>query len=130
MILNSNTVRPLADWLGVFASSACAVHCLLIPVLLVSGTALPMSLLGGESFHQAMVWIILPVALIAFGLGFLRHRDRRVLALAVVAAVGMILSVTLPHEVIGESAEKVLTLFSATFLIYAHFRNYKICRNT
>ena len=77
----SGMIRTIADWLGIAASSACAVHCILLPTLLVTGTVLPATVFADERFHEAMLWMILPAAIVAFGMGCWRHKDRWVMAL-------------------------------------------------
>ena len=123
-------VRTIADWFGIAASSACAMHCILVPTLLVTGTVLPATVLGDESFHQAMMWVILPAAIVAFGIGCWRHKDRWVLALGMIGLTGMVLSVAVLHDVTGEVGERIVTLLSAAVLVAAHYRNFQICRSS
>lgn len=123
-------VRTIADWLGIAASSACAMHCILVPTLLVTGTVLPAFLLTDELFHVAMLWMILPTAIVAFGIGCWRHKDRWVLALGMIGLAGMVLSVAVLHDLVGEVGERVVTLLSAAFLVGAHVRNFQLCRSS
>ena len=123
-------LRTIADWFGIAASTACAMHCALLPTLLVTGMVLPATLLGDESFHQAMIWMILPAAIVAFGVGCWRHKDRRVMVLAVAGLSGMVLAVSVLHDIIGETGERIATLLSAAVLIAAHYRNYRLCRSS
>ena len=122
--------RTVADWFGIAASTACAVHCILIPTLLVMGTVIPISFLADESFHYAMLWIILPAAIIAFGIGCWRHKDSWVFALGMTGMAGMVLAVSVLHDVIGETGERIATVIFAAILIAAHYRNFKICRSS
>lgn len=128
--LGDTRASSIADWFGIAASAVCAAHCLVVPVLLVTGTLLPASILADEAFHKAMFIFILPAAIIAFGFGCRRHRDRWVIALGVGGVLGMILSITLLHEIAGELGERVGTIFSASILIAAHYRNFRLCRSS
>ena len=128
--LHTGKVRAIADWLGAAASTACAVHCAIAPTLLVTGTVLPASVFGDELFHLATVWVILPAALVAFGIGCWRHKDGWVLALGATGLIGMALTVTVIHDVAGEAGERMATLLFAAVLIAAHYRNFKLCRST
>ena len=123
-------ITSIADSFGIMASTVCALHCILIPVLLVSGTVLPVPFLSDESFHKAMVWLILPTALLAFSIGCWRHKDRWVLTLGLVGLTGMILSATVVHDIVGETGERVVTMLSAAILIAAHYRNFRLCRSS
>ncbi len=104
------------------------MHCILVPTLLVTGTVLPASILGGEFFHLAMIWMILPAAIIAFGIGCWQHKDRWVLGLGIIGLTGIVLSATVLHDVIGEVGEIAGTLLSASILVFAHYRNFRLCR--
>lgn len=121
-------IRPFADGVGILGSAVCALHCVAAPVLLVAGTALPASFLGDEGFHRMLLWAILPAATLAFGLGCWQHKDRWVLLLGVLGLAGLASSAAVPHEVIGELGERVVTVGSAAVLITAHLRNFRRCR--
>ena len=122
-------IRTIADGLGVVGATVCALHCIALPALLVLGSAVPTVFLDGESFHRSMLWLVVPSAVLAFALGCRRHKDRVVLLLGAVGIVGMVLAGTVLHDVVGEAAEKVVTLASAALLIAAHLRNFKLCRS-
>ena len=124
-----NQVRNIADWLGIAASTACGVHCVLLPTLLVTGTVLPASVLGDEAFHQAMLWMILPAAIVAFGIGCWRHKDGWVLGLGMLGLTGMVLAVAVLHDLVGEDGERAVTVLSAAILVAAHIRNFRLCRS-
>ncbi len=129
MDMRKNSLRAIADWLGIVASTACAMHCVLVPVLLVTGTVLPASILAGDFFHLAMIWIILPAAIVAFGIGCRQHKDRWVLVLGVAGLTGIVASATVLHDLVGEGGERVGTLLSGALLVFAHYRNFRLCRS-
>ena len=122
-------IRTLADGLGVIGATVCALHCVALPALLVLGSTIPTVLLGDESFHRSMLWLVIPSAVLAFALGCRRHKDRRVLLLGTFGIAGMVLSGTVLHDLMGEATEKMVTLAAAALLIAAHFRNFKLCRS-
>ena len=119
--------RFLADVVGVCGSTVCALHCLVTPLLLVTGSAFPVSFLGDESFHRMMIWLVFPAGIVAFGLGCWRHKDRVVMLLGVLGIAGLGLSATLLHGLIGELGERVTTVVSAALLVTAHVRNWRLC---
>lgn len=126
--MRSQRTRQLADRIGIASSTLCAVHCLVGPILLVAGTAIPSVWQPDESFHLLLLWAILPAALVAFGLGCWRHKDRWVLALGLVGLMGICAAALAGHERLGEISERALTIGSATLLITAHGRNARLCR--
>lgn len=128
--MRNSSIRPIADWLGITASATCAIHCLLLPTLLVTGAVLPTSFLGDEGFHKAMVWIVVPAAVLAFGIGCRRHKDLGVLVLGFAGISGIVLSAFVLHDVVGEIGERIGTLVSAAVLVSAHYRNLKLCQKS
>ena len=122
-------VRSIADVLGLSASAMCAIHCLLVPLLIITSTTLPVSFLTDESFHRAMLWIVIPSGILAFSLGCWRHRDRFVFLLGMLGITGLCLSAFWLHDLIGEIGERIGTVVSAMTLILAHVHNWKLCRN-
>ena len=123
------SVRSLADGLGLFAATACALHCIALPVVLLVGATIPTILADDESFHQLMLWLVVPSAVIAFGIGCWRHKDRWVLLLGALGVTGLVLSGTVLHDLFGELTEMGVTLVSACLLIAAHLRNFRLCRS-
>lgn len=122
-------IRTIADGLGVIGATACALHCVALPVLLVLGTTVPTVFFLEEGFHKTMLWLVVPSAVLAFAIGCWQHRDRRVLLLGALGLGGMVLAGTILHDLLGETGERVVTLVSAGFLIAAHYRNFKLCRS-
>jgi len=127
--MKSLKIGSLADAVGIFSSVACAVHCLAIPTMLVAGSAIPAALaLPEELFHRVMLLFVVPAAVIAFGIGCKKHKDRRVMVLGSIGIVGMVTSTFFLHDLIGENGERVVVLISAGLLMAAHLRNFKQCR--
>ena len=127
--MSNQRYRSLADWFGIAASTACAIHCLIIPILLVLGTTVPTSIFLDESFHRTLLWVILPAALVAFGIGCRQHKDVWVLTFGAIGLIGIVLSATVIGGWFSENGERVVTLVSAGLLVIAHWRNYRLCRS-
>ncbi|HET9134398.1 MAG TPA: MerC domain-containing protein, partial [Gemmatimonadales bacterium] len=104
------------------------VHCLLGPLLLVAGPTLATIVAPDESFHRAMLWIVIPSAVLAFAIGCRRHRDLLTGVLGGAGLVLFVLAVTWLHDLIGEGGERIVTLASAGMLGAAHVRNFRRCR--
>jgi len=121
-------LRALADATGALGSLACALHCLLLPVLLVSGAVVPVGFFVEEGFHLAMLCLVLPAGVVAFGLGCWKHRDRLVVGLGFAGLVLILAASTVLHPIVGEVGERGLTVVAGAMLITAHARNFRLCR--
>src|SRR5690625_1746124 len=88
-LLRMATVRQSNDWknrgaglldkLGMSASIACAVHCLVLSVLLVMAPVVSMGVFGSEWFHLVFLLLVVAVGAVAFWSGYRIHRQRRLL---------------------------------------------------
>ena len=94
----------------------------------LAGPFTPLLLIRDEGFHQAVLWVVAPAAALAFSTGCLQHKDRAVFLMGGVGMSLLFASVTFAHDLIGETGERLLTIFSASLLIAAHVRNFRLCR--
>ena len=124
----AGSLRPLVDAIGIVSSLLCAVHCLVVPGVLVMGPVMRLVHVDDEVFHFALLWVVLPAALIAFTIGCFDHKDRLVAILGGVGLLVMLAAFMILHEVLGESGERVAVTIASVLLIAAHARNYHLCR--
>ncbi len=128
-IIRITPMQKIIDNLGITISSVCAIHCLLLPAIFLIA---PYSFLASHEFHEALIYFILPCALVAFILGCRKHKDSRV---AVLGTLGIILlgSALLFHDLHhgGQHSEEFITVLitvcGSLLLIFAHLRNRKLC---
>jgi len=130
--MDQNSTKS-TDWLdgtAVVLSGLCLVHCLALPLIVVG-----LPFLSGFSeghLHAQMLVVVLPLSIIALGIGFRRHHDSRVI---VAGAIGMLLLTiggTIAHSQYGIVADRSLTVLGALTLAAAHFYNSALsrrCRN-
>ncbi len=118
----------LMDKLAVTTSAFCAVHCLFLPLLLGVFPALGATMFGKESFHVLLLWLVIPLSLIALTMGCRKHKNRIVAFLGLAGLAFLIGAAALGHDILGEGGERVVTLIGATAIAGAHLRNYALCR--
>lgn len=116
-----------ADKVAIGLSGLCAIHCLVLPLLIVMLPSLASLPLNDERFHLWMVFAVIPISIFALFLGCRRHKNYQVLGFGV---VGLVLLVTaiLGEEIFGEIGEKGFTLAGAAIIAFGHFRNYRLCQ--
>lgn len=117
----------IADKSAITLSILCLAHCAL-PIILYF--AIPffagLAMLTDEIFHVWLLVLIMPISLVAIGLGYRRHRNATTLALALLG-LGMISTATMVgHDLIGHSLEIALTALGSVLVIYGHIRNIKL----
>ena len=122
-------MQKIIDNLGITISSVCAIHCVLLPAIFIIA---PYSFLASHEFHEALIYFILPCAVIAFTLGCRKHGDIKV---ALMGSFGIILlaSSILLHEVFHSEEHSqelitvLMTIAGSIMLILSHIRNRKLC---
>ena len=126
--MNSSPAKGHIDKISIGLSALCAVHCLVLPVVAGVLPALTAVTASHSHFHLLMLIVVIPLSGLALGAGWLRHRDRNVLAHGVCGMGLMMLAVTLGHDLLGDAGERWATLAGTFLLAAGHLRNFRQCR--
>ncbi len=125
-------VQFISDRLAMLLSSLCVIHCLLTPILLISIPALAgVSILNDETFHQILLFFVLPIGVLALSLGYLHHKNKWVVfagvfGLTLLSSPLLVEWVGLGHEVLGEYGEVTITVIASFIIVGAHLINYRL----
>ena len=124
------SITTTLDKLAISTSTVCAIHCLSLPLLLAVFPAVGATIFGQESFHQVLLWVVIPLSVVGLTLGCRRHKDRLVVLLGLVGLVVLILVATMGHSSLGEVGERTATLAGSCAIAIGHIRNYLLCRGS
>ena len=113
---------PESGWdrVGVWVSSVCAVHCLLMPLLLLALPFWPGAHVIHEAAHPVLAVALVPITLMA-----MRKSKEGVLWL--LTGLGLVSIGLFAHDVLGSLSGSVLTLIGSMFLITGHRCNQTCC---
>jgi len=141
------------EWIDRFAigmAMLCAVHCLLMPILLIALPIIATGFFAHENFHLWMLWLVLPSTCISMYMGCRKHKDRWTLRLGAVGVL-IVTAVALYEGYTGAAADvhscsgcvvhdhgakaglpmcAWLNTLGGLFLVAAHTRNYRLCRKS
>jgi hypothetical protein len=111
------------DRMGIVVSAVCLVHCLALPVVAM---ALPLVDLGRVDglFHVLLLAVIVPVAIVAFAVGYAKHGSPIPLLLGALGIVSVVLSVAC-EDLLPEAAGHALTVLGSVVLISGHVMNIR-----
>lgn len=121
---------PVLDRVAISTSALCAVHCLCLPILLSVLPALGATFFGQESFHVVLLWLVIPLSIVALGMGCRKHKNWMVALLGAAGLILLIIAAAFGHDFLGETGERLATLAGALFIGVGHFRNYTLCRRS
>lgn len=121
--MNQDTQKN-RDWLdgaAVGLSSLCLLHCLALP-LVVAGV--PFLAQYAEShLHYQLLLAVIPLSVIALGLGYRRHHNWRVVAAGALGMTLLVIGATVAHTQLGIAADRFFTVVGSLVLAAAHFFN-------
>ena len=117
------------DRLAIGLSALCALHCLMTPLIILFVPFLSFMFFDDKFFHLYLLFLIVPTSLFAFYIGFKGHKDTTVFLYGTLGLMVLLFAALFGHQYAGESSEKVITLFGSLISSFAHFRNFKLCRD-
>ncbi|MGI9262690.1 MAG: MerC domain-containing protein [Woeseiaceae bacterium] len=124
---NSSEPSEVLDQVAVALSGLCLVHCLALPFLIV---LLPfLGQFSDDHLHAQMLFLVIPISLIALALGYRRHRHLGIVIAGIVALGVVTLGGTVAHNHYGLLADRVLTIVGSLALAITHYRNFRLSRH-
>ena len=117
------------DKAAIGLSFTCALHCLMVPILLALFPSGALSGLGDERIHLGLLALIIPISVFSLTLGCRVHRILTVVAVGVTGICILIFSALLAHDIGGESLETAGTLLGSGIVALSHALNFKFCRS-
>lgn len=113
------------DRLGILLSGVCAVHCLVMPLLLPMLVLFNLGFIASESFEfwswNITFGLCATITLYQF---MFKHKHG---AVFIPLALGFILMMN--KELFGESVEPFVAMAVGLFLVATHFLNLKLCES-
>lgn len=126
--MSRENTRALADQISIGLSAICAVHCLVLPIVVGVAPTLGALSMGHGQFHALLLTVVIPLSGLALSAGWLRHRDGRVLLFGLLGLSLMLTAATVAHDVLGHEGERWLSVSGALLLALGHLRNYRRCK--
>jgi len=123
--LESEPKSTLTDKLGIFGSTLCLIHCLVLPFILplLSAQAYSPHLSGIESlFHLVIFPALLLTAVIAFRNGYKQHHNINILVLGIMGVL-LISSGVVSEYLLSSDPTEALTASGSAVLVISHLLN-------
>ena len=124
-----SSLQKIGDKLAIFLSSVCMVHCVFTPLLLIAIPSIGGAFsIGHDTFHQIMLFFVIPVGVVALTMGYRRHRNLSVWMQGVGGLLILTFAALVGHDLLGEAGETLLTIAGSLFIVFAHLRNFQMHR--
>lgn len=118
----SYTASLLWDKLGIGISGICAVHCLLVPVLIAVLPLWDITTVIHDWLHPVFILLIIPTVYFASRRS---HFDKKITRLLSAGLILILIGWVFGHFWIGLLFETALTVAGSVFLIAGHWFNYR-----
>ena len=125
---NDMNTQVNADKASITLSLACMIHCLLMPSFLVLTSGFFALSIDNELIHKTFLIIVLPVSLYALISGYRNHKILSYFYLGTSGLWILVFAVFFGEGVLGEFAEKSLTLLGSIIVASSHYKYYKACK--
>ena len=129
------------DKLAISMAVLCAIHCLIVPVLIVAVPLIGATFFVHENFHFWMLVAVFPTTLASILLGCKKHRDKYVFASCFLGLAFLVGAYFMEQQGVAHCASCAakegnpglsniawINTLGGVFLILAHSRNFYLCR--
>ena len=120
--------QEYSDKTAISLSLICLAHCLLVPILLVLFSGYVTLSYNNELIHYLLLLLAIPVSLYALFRGMRNHSKLIFFVIGLLGITALIFAVTIGTAIWGEFGEKLFTTIGASLIVFAHYKNYKLCR--
>ena len=112
------------DSISIWLSGICILHCLALPITTI---AIPVfgEFFGGH-YHAIILFIIIPVSLVALYRGYRNHRKILIACLGCLGIFIIFIGATIIHYQYNSLTDSVFTIFGSLLLSLAHYYNNRI----
>ena len=118
------------DAIGAFVSGLCLVHCIAIPILLLTVPAVSTFLpLGQGLAHGVLFFLVCAAALMAFIPGYRTHKHLHPLMLSIAGITTLAFATFFVHSWLGHIWEPPIAVCGSLLLIAAHWLNHSKCQS-
>ena len=115
----------MLDKIGITATSLCALHCILLPILLPMLPLLGLSFLADHAWEHVFLLMTAALGTIALFSGFKRYHKRLYPFYLLYLGISLY---CIKHDYSPEY-EMYFIIVGASLIIAAHFINIKLCNN-
>lgn len=113
------------DKIGISATSICAIHCILLPIILPALPLLGLEFLASDVLERTYLLVTVMLGFIALYAGFKRYH-RKIYPFYLLALGAIIF--WFQHELTG-TTQVLAIIAGATLVVIAHLVNIKLCNS-
>lgn len=113
------------DIAGVFASTLCTIHCILLPIVVVLLPVFAKPIMEHDFVHVGLAGFVLVFCLMAYIPGYMAHHDKKLIWIGA-AGITLVFFATFVARAWGEVMEGIIITMGNTVIIFGHMLNRKL----
>ena len=117
-----------SDKFAITLSLACVAHCFFVPSFVILSSGISATVIDNEFIHNLILFIAIPVSLIALILGYKNHERVSYFCIGLVGLMILCAAVFIGEPFYGEMGERLFTLAGSILVVFAHYKNHQICK--
>ena len=121
--------QAFTDKTAISLSIICAVHCLILPSILILLPNFFSWQLDNELIHFWILVLVIPFSIFGLVTGLINHKKYIFLILGAIGIIILSLPFLVNEEILGVFGERFLTFLGSITVATAHFKNYRLCRH-
>ena len=129
-MINQHLTASAGDKAAIGLSVTCALHCMMVPLLLALFPSTMLLGLQDERIHLALLAFIIPISVSSLTRGCRLHRNLSVVASGVTGVGILVFSALLGHEMGGHTLETTGTIMGSGIVATSHTLNFRLCRSS
>jgi len=118
-----------ADKTAIGLSILCTIHCLALPLIIILTPSFAALTINDESFHQWMLFAVVPISLVALINGYKKHQKIEMFIFGFLGLGFLAFAAFAGHDFVTETEEKILTVIGACIVSSVHIMNHLSCKN-
>lgn len=121
----TKSLNTYMDFIGITASTLCAIHCALTPLLLSILPLMSAELIESPAVEHTLIFFSMIIALISMGIGYFGHHKK--IQPAVVMIMGFCL-ILIARWIEQEYFEIVFSAAGGIGIAVSHYKNWQCCK--
>jgi len=111
------------DAIGITTSIACAIHCAILPLFLVSLPLFGIDIIENHAFEYGMIFLALIIGVYALWHGYKKHHHNKIPLVLFIGGIAFLFLKQIFHDV-----HLYLLIPAILLVVGAHYVNFKLCR--
>lgn len=117
--------KSLLDYVGIGVSSLCALHCVMLPVLIPVLPLLGASIFAEHWFERSILILSMVIGFVALVSGFYRYHRQLYPVYSLMLGGFLYWN----KDMLGENMEPVIVVVGAALIVGSHALNIRLCKS-